>query len=71
MMIVNVARGKLVRSRVCPVSPRVAERERAGGEFDIRVPKEYFIHRRSRREKVNCGGSPLAAMLKLHQLARE
>jgi hypothetical protein len=26
--------------------PRDAERERAGGEFDIRVPKEYFIHRR-------------------------
>jgi hypothetical protein len=46
MMIVNVARGKLVRSRVCPVSPRDAERERAGGEFDVRVPKEYFIHRR-------------------------
>ena len=70
MMIVNVARGKLVRSRVCPVSPR-DRRERAGGEFDVRVPKEYFIHRHSRREKVNCGGSPLAAMLKLHQLARE
>jgi len=51
-----------VRSRVCPVSPRVAERERAGGEFDVRVPKEYFIHRHSRREKVNCGGSPLAAV---------
>jgi hypothetical protein len=45
MMIVNVARGKLVRSRVCPVSPR-DRRERAGGEFDVRVPKEYFIHRR-------------------------
>ena len=42
MMIVNVARGKLVRSRVCPVSPR-DRRERAGGEFDVRVPKEYFI----------------------------
>ena len=37
---------RAVAERVCPISPRVAERERAGGEFDIRVPKEYFIHRR-------------------------
>jgi hypothetical protein len=70
MMIVNVARGARALARVSRL-PRDAERERAGGEFDIRVPKEYFNHRRSRREKVNCGGSPLAAMLKLHQLARE
>jgi len=60
MMIVNVARGARALARVS----RFAARQTRARRRRVRRPRpEGIFHSSSRsREKVNCGGSPLAAM---------